>query len=743
MNENDVAVLPIAAGQRFLHPGACFVFLETTQLVASCSRPADKMQAYCVAVAIRLAPWLSLPSRHLLYNTHVPVQRNGVATWFLIGELSADQQGRVLSLERLIEDLAEQQRNYLNGPRLRLRLHWDLPSWLVMCDYGNERLQFGLQTPDEIEDELEDQKEQLEQRAATGETRVRPPRGIYELVDARRLVANLDSLRAPNTPVWHAEHWCPDLSTNPGDYSASNPKMLNLDSVFELEIRCHRWGAFNCLPDVFDEEWNAARKATVANNTLVSPAPIDAFALNARLEVADDAPFVRLVSATFNIEGLLTLRSAVHHQVALVCACRCGRIEATWALVAAGAIECASRDDLVEAVEFASVNGWLEFVVFILTKHRVKFAHSFDENMPLVGAFHHAVRHKHLELARAFLTHCRGIPLNRRNIKEYLPLQYAVRNNDATMVALLCEFGANASEIGIEGSPMITACQFNHPAMLELLLQHGAAVDDDNPRESALCAALNGGHEQVAKRLLECGANPSKQLMYNRSPLYCALSNVSMMRLILSSPRFTVNVKEIPAYWRRAVDKGNVEALELLKTCIDVAHGESHDTSLLVYAAQLRRIHVVQWLLDNGAPPIATEWAFSRATDTAVLRLLLPRTTREQVQQRLVVWANKYNDSGSSVEMKSTLLLLLRAGAVADDIEQHLPASLARPKSLLLCTLFAFALECTMHAFLPLALPAYVILEIVSWLPHSELIPASDQVRYIERCRQHYCSLFH
>jgi ankyrin repeat protein len=150
------------------------------------------------------------------------------------------------------------------------------------------------------------------------------------------------------------------------------------------------------------------------------------------------------------------------------------------------------------------------------------------------------------------------VPVAQRDLLEAVArgdtaLISAVRRNDVGMVALLLEHGARVEQPNRSGdTPALLAVRSGETAVVRQLLQHGLDpnVTSFPPRINYLLTrlakgeglppllieAVQTGHAEVVKVLLEAGANPDIQDGQGRTALYwaAAANQMDMVRLLVA-----------------------------------------------------------------------------------------------------------------------------------------------------------------------------------------------------------------
>ena len=117
-----------------------------------------------------------------------------------------------------------------------------------------------------------------------------------------------------------------------------------------------------------------------------------------------------------------------------------------------------------------------------------------------------------------------GADVNGRDGYGATPLHNAVSNNRNSATALLLEAGAEVKGDGRQGSPLGTAVARNNSKATELLLKAKADPNEGTP----LMSAAQYNHRDVALMLVEAGADINVHDNYYRYPIHFAASTGSL-----------------------------------------------------------------------------------------------------------------------------------------------------------------------------------------------------------------------
>ena len=117
----------------------------------------------------------------------------------------------------------------------------------------------------------------------------------------------------------------------------------------------------------------------------------------------------------------------------------------------------------------------------------------------------YAVEHRFLPLTRLLL-HSGADPTLSAGPQNVFPLLKAARAGERDMLVLLLDYRANINQKrpGDGMDALAVACLEGHLTIVEMLVARNAAVEPQD-----LSYAIGAGHVDVAKRLLEAGADPA------------------------------------------------------------------------------------------------------------------------------------------------------------------------------------------------------------------------------------------
>ena len=191
------------------------------------------------------------------------------------------------------------------------------------------------------------------------------------------------------------------------------------------------------------------------------------------------------------------------------------------------------------------------------------------------------------------MIHCATAANNLTLLQELLP----VPNTEAV--------NAKTSE-GI--TPLMLACEKNHPDVVLLLLQKGAAVDErsDKGLTAAHFCALSNDINSL-HHLIDYKADLSKATERGSTPLMlaCAKGYVSIVTALLRNTCKSKLKNEITSALKLRNLTGQPSCLGLLATPkgMDINAGNENGETCLMMACEKGSVEIVRILLDEGADP--------------------------------------------------------------------------------------------------------------------------------------------
>lgn len=200
-----------------------------------------------------------------------------------------------------------------------------------------------------------------------------------------------------------------------------------------------------------------------------------------------------------------------------------------------------------------------------------------------------------------------GAKIDAKDRSGLTPLSYAAGNGHGSVVKALLKAGARADlrdEIG--GTPIFYALCTGQQGIASQLMK-GVKVDSvDEIRRTLFLSATMKGHEDVAKLLIENGADIEwKDGEYERTALIWAArhGHKTAVRLLLEKGA-NVEAKEkcgrTALLWAAACGQGGIVSL-LLDKGADIEVKDEQDQTPLLLAARYRSTSVVKLLIEEGA----------------------------------------------------------------------------------------------------------------------------------------------
>ncbi|PQE11929.1 hypothetical protein CJF31_00000051 [Rutstroemia sp. NJR-2017a BVV2] len=188
------------------------------------------------------------------------------------------------------------------------------------------------------------------------------------------------------------------------------------------------------------------------------------------------------------------------------------------------------------------------------------------------------------------------------------PLSWAVAEESDKIVLLLLAHEKVAAELQQNGSPLWWASQNENLILVKLMLEKGANLELTNRNyqgRTVLSLAVENGHNQIVRLLLEHGARLESRDEFDRTPLWWAIEGrrTTIARLLLeegADPGCINGAHEAPLLI--AAERGHHEIVKLLLE--KGAHPEcmnKFDQTPLFIAAKDGHYEIVKLLLENGA----------------------------------------------------------------------------------------------------------------------------------------------
>ncbi|XP_076285606.1 uncharacterized protein LOC143211647 [Lasioglossum baleicum] len=244
---------------------------------------------------------------------------------------------------------------------------------------------------------------------------------------------------------------------------------------------------------------------------------------------------------------------------------------------------------------------------------------------------HKAVDGKQVQMAKLLINY--GANVNVKNSQGETPIVNAIKNRNTKLIELLLTNGADIKE---DPKVVGTAVRCGNQELVEDLLKNGADVNMLHGgldfRHSLLHKAVDGKQVQMAKLLINYGANVNVKDTREKTPIVTAILNrdTEMIELLLTNG---ADIKEDPKVVCTAVRCGNLELVEdLLKNGADINALDNmyFRFSLLHEAVKRKQVQMVKLLINyranvnvknsQGETPIVNA---IQNTDTKMIELLL------------------------------------------------------------------------------------------------------------------------
>lgn len=140
-----------------------------------------------------------------------------------------------------------------------------------------------------------------------------------------------------------------------------------------------------------------------------------------------------------------------------------------------------------------------------------------------------AAEHEEIELVRILLAKGATMaPTTGSSAKEQATaLHWAAKSGSKAIIDIFLENGAdiNAATESNGETALLWAIREGSSAVVQLLLEHGASVNDDKPVSALLPEAISGGHQNIAKLLIEREVDVNKYGVGGKLPLHLAAVN--------------------------------------------------------------------------------------------------------------------------------------------------------------------------------------------------------------------------
>lgn len=196
------------------------------------------------------------------------------------------------------------------------------------------------------------------------------------------------------------------------------------------------------------------------------------------------------------------------------------------------------------------------------------------------------------------------------------PLREAARVGDTAIVSLLLASGARVDERSDAGNALTAAAEHGHDAVVAMLLARQADVQQrDCQRRDALAWALVKERPDIAGQLLRAGAQPGPQQLDATFLLIARSGDVELARRLLdagANPQVQLGKNGIPHQLGASFEEG---FSRLLGTLDDDEDDSDEGSTALLLAAEAGQAAMVDFLLESG---LAVD-ARNRRGDSALL----------------------------------------------------------------------------------------------------------------------------
>uniref|UniRef100_A0A0D3HWG6 Uncharacterized protein n=1 Tax=Oryza barthii TaxID=65489 RepID=A0A0D3HWG6_9ORYZ len=260
------------------------------------------------------------------------------------------------------------------------------------------------------------------------------------------------------------------------------------------------------------------------------------------------------------------------------------------------------------------------------------------------NALHLAASYGHLEICK-FLVEESGLDVNSGSHRGETPILLAACDGDINVLIYLLDHGGDPAIPNAGGfTPLHYAAEYGHVDVVRLLLSKGVHVDPLNYSGAPLHLATANDHDQVAKVLLEHGADPNRVVNHVLSPLIvaCCSHSLKCMKLLIKAgadvnDRSSTGPRTTPLVL--AVDDGSADIVKILLEA--GADPNIHGRIPIMMAAARGQRELVEILFPRTKPiPCLPDWS----VDGIIRTMRFTRTEPEDaVPVEILVSDSKLN----------------------------------------------------------------------------------------------------
>uniref|UniRef100_A0A0E0RJM5 Uncharacterized protein n=1 Tax=Oryza rufipogon TaxID=4529 RepID=A0A0E0RJM5_ORYRU len=263
------------------------------------------------------------------------------------------------------------------------------------------------------------------------------------------------------------------------------------------------------------------------------------------------------------------------------------------------------------------------------------------------NALHLAASYGHLEICK-FLVEESGLDVNSGSHRGETPILLAACDGDINVLIYLLDHGGDPAIPNAGGfTPLHYAAEYGHVDVVRLLLSKGVHVDPLNYSGAPLHLATANDHDQVAKVLLEHGADPNRVVNHVLSPLVvaCCSHSLKCMKLLIKAgadvnDRSSTGPRTTPLVL--AVDDGSADIVKILLEAGADPNIRNEDGRIPIMMAAARgQRELVEILFPRTKPiPCLPDWS----VDGIIRTMRFTRTEPEDaVPVEILVSDSKLN----------------------------------------------------------------------------------------------------